>query len=75
MSYEECVQYYASILKAMKKKVPQDEIDKMHLIYGFMAANYEFSQNYDPKATTALLNIHNELKRRKMEKKNKKNSE
>jgi hypothetical protein len=70
MSYEACILYSMHIQEAIKKKVPEEEMDKMYLTYGYLAAHYEISQNYSYEAKDALLKVYKIAKRRLKEKKN-----
>jgi hypothetical protein len=73
MSYEACIEYSMLILEAFKKNVPEEEMNKMHLTYGYLAAEYEIAHNNSPEATDALFKVY-KIARRRLKEKKKSNS-
>ncbi len=69
MSYEACIEYSMRIQEAIKNKVPEEEMDKMYITYGYLAANYEIANNYSPEASAALFKVYKIARRRLKEKK------
>ncbi len=74
MSYEDCIEYSMRIQEAIKKKVSDDEMDKMHLTYGYLATYYEISQNYSYESRDALLKVYTIARKRLKEKKKNKSN-